>query len=132
MNKEHLQLLLTILLQLKTDVLKLHKGEPTEHNLLGQGGICKYLAYICSVNTLCYEQYIDLNNTFRRICYFWPNCRTDINGNKVTVNCVCEYARYCSEYINKTQWTNLRRLELLEFSIKYLQEKLNEEVMESN
>lgn len=129
MNKEHLQLLLTILLELKADVLKLHKNEPINYNLLNIAGICTFIANYLDLNDHVIPQIIYI---FKSICGIWPNCRIDVEGNKDTTNCVAPYERYYDEFLNKTQWTNLRRLELLEFSIKYLQEKLNEEVMESN
>jgi hypothetical protein len=117
--------LLTILLKLKADVLRLNKNEPTEYNLLGQSGICKFLKFVCDVNIVSYDEYIELINLFKSICRSWPNCRRDSYGEIDPINCVCEYDRYYSEYLNRTQWTNLRRLELLEFSIKYLEGSVN-------
>lgn len=123
MYKQHLQLLLTILLELKADVLKLHKNEPTKYNLLAIAGICRFIGVYLSLNNHVNPQ---INYIFRSICVIWPNCRLDDEGNKDTTNCVVPYERYYDEFLNKTQWTNLRRLELLEFSIKYLEDKLNE------
>jgi len=123
MNKEVLQLLLTILLELKADVLKLHKNEPTKYNLLNAAGICRFISYYLDDNNHINPE---INYLFKSICGIWPNCRLDLEGNKDTINCVVPYERYYDEFMNKTQWTNLRRLELLEFSIKYLEDKLNE------
>jgi hypothetical protein len=117
--------LLTILMNLKADVLRLNKNEPTEYNLVDQGGICKFLKYLCEINIVSYLEYIKLKNLFKSICNSWPNCRRDHCGFIDPINCVCEYDRYCNEYRNKTQWTNLRRLELLEYSIKYLEISVN-------
>lgn len=123
MNKKHLQMLLTTLLELKVEVLKLHKGEPTKYNLLVIPGICKFITYYLNLGNYIIPE---IKYIFTCICEIWPDCRIDFEGDKDKINCVVSFEVYVEQARQQIQWTNLRRLELLEFSIKYLQEKLNE------
>jgi hypothetical protein len=118
---ESKKLLLEILLTLKEELKKLHANEPTKYNLLSKGGICAFIEGYACMHIIQPSVMQDVRTLFLQLCHKWPECRIDSLNSRDFANCVVSYSEYLEQLSQKVQWVNLRRLELLEFTIKELQ-----------